>query len=244
MSRVLQLERRYTQNRSVSIVSTLTCIGSGLSLSAKPVWLLVDNLKRAASHLIWHGSSDLGVNGITGFTGTIHGYAGEHTPVKGKRHPDLAAKVSDVGALSAATFADAFEALVDAIDFAAVAYGDGFRPNAIIMGPDLWSRLGKIRDTSGSGKTLRAALVEHYPEIKPDQWKVSHNLKATGPGGYSGLLAYRSGPMGLAYRLSMTPVLTSPYRQGLEERIAGAMRIGGLMIGRQPGHCMAWFDAS
>lgn len=243
---VISVETEQIEGRSVyvsaeapiNMMDAQTASVAGLTLVDKSLSLAIAELKLACSDLFWHGDAANKVNGITGSTATVNGIT-----YAGRSHPNLPVIQSGLTDMTA-SFAASFGELVDVIRYSSEAYSTNLEPDSVVMSPLLMTVLMRTRDAAGSGERLMDALRASFPGIR--QWKTSQALSRTGPNGYNGLLAYRSGALGLCMRESMLPTVLPSYTQagGVTTSTPVVAQVGGAVMGEMPAHVLGWFPHS
>lgn len=156
-------------------------------------------------------------------------------------HPALA-KLEPATPFTTASTADAIIAALNAVvNYPAETSGGTFQPTNVAMGIRLKNFLVNTRVGSADSKSIWTYWMENNTiGLTPDKVIACRELDRSGPGGTTGLLAYRKDQMGLRHVLVRDFTPLPMQASGFEQVIYCLMAFGGVRMEDAGANVLAW----
>ena len=156
-------------------------------------------------------------------------------------HPYLA-RMEPATPFTSASTADAILAALNAIvNYPAEASGGVFQPTNVAMGIRLKNFLVNTRVGSNSDKSIFTYWMENNTiGLTPAKVITARELDASGPGGTTGLIAYRKDPMGIRHVFVRDFTPLPMQASGFQQVIYCLMALGGVRMEDAGANVLAW----
>lgn len=176
------------------------------------------------NRLLWNGADGALLPGIFN-----HGY--------------LAKYIATVPFTSASTADQIIAELNTIVNYPVLASKGTYRPNKVAMGQGLYNFLINTRVGSASDKSIMTYwLANNSLGLKEGDIVVCHELDEAGPGGTTGILAYRNDQMGLRHVLVRDFTPLPMQASGFDNLVYCFMALGGIRMEDAGCNILAWLE--